>query len=357
MVSPLSGMALQGQPVDLAGSLLAGRDAYQGSQLNQQAIQQNQQQIARADYEQGVERLKLINRLAVKVKQLPPDRRQGFVGSLNQQMLQSVGIDPAQISGVQLDDQSLDALIAQTGAAIPEAEASVGQKEFESLTSGLSEQDKERARRIKLRLDPGAVGSAAITTATTGLTEDVAGSQATIEGAKAGSREAAKLDEQLNKLPQVKAAVASAEQQVKELGDRRSTSAQNQISMNMYQAAMKGLILGLEGTDTGAIAGRLPAITANQQIADGAVAAMAPILKATFRTAGEGTFTNQDQELLLAMVPTRKDEPEARAAKINNINAIIAAKLATQGSQSAQGATPGIAPAAVTSKYKVEVMD
>lgn len=350
-------MALQGKQVDIAGSLLAGRDAYQGSQLNQQAMQMNQQQINRADYEQGVERLKLINRLAVKVKELPPEQRGGFVNSLNQDMLKSVGIDPAQISTVQLDDQSLDALIAQTGAAIPESSDTAGMREFDSLSSGLSKEEREKARRIQLGLDPRAVGSAAITTATTGLTEDVAGSQAVIEGAKAGSREAAKLDEQLNKLPQVKAAVASAEQQVKELGDKRTTANQNQIAMGMYETAMKGLVSGLEGTDTGAIMGRLPAVTANQQIAEGAIAAIAPILKATFRTSGEGTFTDKDQELLMAMVPTRKDEPEARAAKINNINAIIAAKLATQGSQSAPAATPGIAPATVTSKYTIEVMD
>lgn len=353
MVSPLSPLALQGQQVDIAGSLLGGRQAYQQSQLNQQAMQQNQQQISRSDYEMGVERLKLINRLAMKVRETPQAQRAGFVNSLNQDMLRSVGIDPAQIGSVQLDDQSLDALIAQTGAAIPESAATAGMREFDSLSSGLSKEEREKARRIQLGLDPRAVGSAAITTAAAGLTEDVAGSQAVIEGAKAGSREAAKLDEQLSKLPQVKAAVASAEQQVKELGDRRSSANQNKIAMNMYETAMQGLVSGLEGTETGAIVGRLPAVTAKQQIAEGAVAAIAPILKATFRTAGEGTFTDKDQELLMAMVPTRKDEPEARSAKINNINAIIAAKLATQDSQSPQQS----APSRATSKYTIEVMD
>lgn len=356
MVSAISPLSGQAQQVDLAGSLLGGRQAFQESQMNQQSLQAGQQQIERADYERGVERLKVINRLANKVRQLPLDQRQGFVGSINQNMLQSVGIDPAQVTGVPLDDQSLDALIAQTGAAIPETAATAGQREFESLTSGLSKEERERARRIELGLDPRAVGSAAITTATTGLTGDVAESQAVIEGAKAGGREAAKLEEQLNKLPQVKAAVASAEQQVKELGDRRTTAAQNQIAMSMYETAIQGLVSGLEGTETGAIAGRLPAITANQQIAEGAVAAIAPILKATFRTSGEGTFTDKDQELLMAMVPTRKDEPEARAAKINNINAIIAAKLGAQKAQAPTAATPGIAPASVTSKYTIEVL-
>jgi len=120
MVSALSPLSGQSQQVDLAGALAGGQQAYQRKQLNDQAMQQNQQQISRADYEQGVERLKLINRLAVKVKELPSDKRYGFVNSLNQDMLKSVGIDPAQINSVQLDDQSLDALIATTGAALPE---------------------------------------------------------------------------------------------------------------------------------------------------------------------------------------------------------------------------------------------
>lgn len=135
MVSAISPLSGQAQQVDIAGSLLGGRQAYQQSQLNQQAMQQNQQQIDRSDYEMGVERLKVINRLASKVRQLPQAQRQGFVSSINQNMLQSVGIDPAQIGSVQLDDQSLDALIAQTGAAIPEG--SQYRKESVSTNQGL----------------------------------------------------------------------------------------------------------------------------------------------------------------------------------------------------------------------------
>jgi hypothetical protein len=54
---------------------------------------------------------------------------------------------------------------------------------------------------------------------------------------------------------------------------------------------------------------------------------MAPVLKQIFRVAGEGTFTDKDQALLLEMVPTRKDSPEARAIKTQNIDNIIRAKL------------------------------
>lgn len=97
--------------------------------------------------------------------------------------------------------------------------------------------------------------------------------------------------------------------------------------LDQWMAARQGLEKGLANTETGPIAGRIPAFTTEQQIAEGAVSATAPILKQIFRSAGEGTFTDKDQELLLRMVPTRTDTPEARAAKIANIDNIIRAKV------------------------------
>jgi hypothetical protein len=98
-------------------------------------------------------------------------------------------------------------------------------------------------------------------------------------------------------------------------------------TMDLYMAASNGLISGLSKTTTGPLAGRLPATTTQAQVGEGAVAAMAPVLKQLFRVAGEGTFTDKDQELLLNMVPTRKDTPEARKQKMANIDNIVAAKL------------------------------
>jgi hypothetical protein len=79
---------------------------------------------------------------------------------------------------------------------------------------------------------------------------------------------------------------------------------------------------------TGTFAGLMPALTQKSRVADGAIAAMAPVLKAMFRSSGEGTFTDKDQELLVAMIPTRRDDEESRAAKLRNIDAIVRAKLA-----------------------------
>lgn len=94
-----------------------------------------------------------------------------------------------------------------------------------------------------------------------------------------------------------------------------------------YQAGVKSLQGAMDATDTGPLMGRLPAFTAAQQTAEGAQAIMAPILKQLFRDAGEGTFTDSDQALLMQMVPTRTDRPEARKAKIGMIDSIVRAKL------------------------------
>jgi len=112
------------------------------------------------------------------------------------------------------------------------------------------------------------------------------------------------------------------------------SSAQNlSKAWDVYQQARTGLVKGLQGTETGPIMGRIPAVTTAQQIGEGAVSAMAPVLKQIFRVAGEGTFTDKDQELLMRMVPTRTDNPAARDAKLQNIDNIIRAKLGQDSSQ------------------------
>jgi len=101
----------------------------------------------------------------------------------------------------------------------------------------------------------------------------------------------------------------------------------NRRTLDVWRAARAGLISALEGTTTGPVAGRVPAVTAPQQTAEGAIAAVAPVLKQLFRSAGEGIFTDRDQQLLLDMVPKRTDHPETRKSKMEMIDAIIEAKL------------------------------
>lgn len=118
-------------------------------------------------------------------------------------------------------------------------------------------------------------------------------------------------------------------------------SAQNQKTWDTYRVAMDGLRQAMAATDTGPMAGRLPAVTSAQQTAEGAESAMAPVLKQIFRVAGEGTFTDKDQELLMKMVPTRKDSPQAREAKIQNIDNIVKSKLGIGAASGTQPAAAG----------------
>lgn len=111
-----------------------------------------------------------------------------------------------------------------------------------------------------------------------------------------------------------------------------------QAALSMWEEASSGLMGALQATSTGPLVGRLPALSSEAQTADGGVAAAAPVLKGIFRAAGEGTFTDKDQELLLRMMPTRTDTPDARKAKMANVDRIIRAKL---GVQDASGPRPG----------------
>jgi len=112
-------------------------------------------------------------------------------------------------------------------------------------------------------------------------------------------------------------------------GDLKKSDKADEISRTLatYEAAKKGLLSGLKGTTTGPVLGRVPAFTEEQQVADASVAAMAPVLKQIFRVAGEGVFTDKDQELLLAMIPRRTMDEDARAIAMQNIDNIIGAKM------------------------------
>lgn len=123
------------------------------------------------------------------------------------------------------------------------------------------------------------------------------------------------------------AAIKAAEAKAANEANRASQQAQNSRAFDTYQTAMRGVEDAFGETQTGPFVGRVPAVTFDQQRAEGAVAAVAPTLKQLFRAAGEGVFTDRDQELLLDMAPKRTDLPEVVKWKVGNINAIVASKL------------------------------
>lgn len=225
---------------------------------------------------------------------------------------------------------------------------SAGLGEFRALTSGLSPEDAENARRIKLGLAPRAVTGAAKSvtledengvprtftfdpTTRSYTPSGLVGRQKEVE---AGAIENAKIGAQIGNAGRITAieadragAVETAKTRAQQAGEKTERDRSNASAYRVYEQGLKGLTGGLDAAETGPIIGRLPALTANQQVAQGGVDAMAPILKQMFRSAGEGTFTDKDQELLLSMLPTRKDLPEARKAKLANIDNIVRAKL------------------------------
>ena len=151
---------------------------------------------------------------------------------------------------------------------------------------------------------------------------------------QAAATEAAKLGVQAQYLPQELASRAQAavqqkagEAAVSARADQATTARSNSAASRVYEQGMSGAMEALSGATTGPLVGRLPALTSNQQIAEGGVSAMAPVMKQMFRTAGEGSFTDKDQDLLMAMLPTRADSPEARVSKAANVDNIVRAKL------------------------------
>jgi hypothetical protein len=81
---------------------------------------------------------------------------------------------------VKLQERELDIKEARLKSGVEDPS---GLRQFEGMTEGLSQEDKDQARRIALGLAPRAVGSAAITTATQDLTRPVAESESFITGA------------------------------------------------------------------------------------------------------------------------------------------------------------------------------
>jgi len=150
-----------------------------------------------------------------------------------------------------------------------------------------------------------------------------AGAAATIKGAE----KSAELGAQIDLEPTLKSVVAQAEATATASADLAKEKKGNDKTFAIYDVGMTKLMEALGNTDTGPFVGRIPAVTTNQQISDASIAAMAPVMKQMFRAAGEGIFTDKDQELLMKMIPDRKLSPEARASAFQGIDAIVRAKL------------------------------
>lgn len=142
-------------------------------------------------------------------------------------------------------------------------------------------------------------------------------------------KETAKLNAQFRLQPKIATAVATATANVKSMVDAASENKSNSKALEIYELGIKGLADAMGRDSTGTVTGMLTAFTDDAKVSNGALAAMAPILKQLFRASGEGTFTKDDQQILMDMLPTRNDSPKVRVSKLANVDAIVRSKLAT----------------------------
>lgn len=184
----------------------------------EQQLQTGRQGIAEADRQSKIRDVIAIGNIAEQVKAQniqDPQERLNFARGLMSQAGYEGIIRPG--------DESIDKInraIAARDSFIKSPDLSAGEREFDMLTEGLSERDKEIARRIKLGLAPRAVGSASQTIAETGRTGAVAASEAEIAGAKkeAGLTAELKLKPEIEKAVATSVASAKADADAIEIG-------------------------------------------------------------------------------------------------------------------------------------------
>lgn len=329
MVSPLSPINWAPQPQESStlSALKGGIQFNQNRQMNDQAIQQNEfalqrqpieaqqrdqafeQNAGQADYQEALQRLQVINKLATKAKSLPTTQeREGFRNSLNLEMLKSVGIDPQQVTGLPLDDQSLDAIIAQTSAALPSSTGAQRVQSSQQLPGGLSVQTM-------------ADGTVRVVNASG---EQLQGAQAQkavddarllgieTERDKNQAREGGKLDAQMDTKALIEEQVTRAQENAKNAtGQQKEFYTQlGNIQSNIanYNEAIR---LIDEGAATGVVQSKLPSIRAASQKLDNVKNRLG------LDVIGNTTFgALSESELAFAIdtaLPTNLEGPDLRA--------------------------------------------
>lgn len=153
------------------------------------------------------------------------------------------------------------------------------------------------------------------------------GIEANTAPAIAAGTERGKMGVQAEMQPGIEQNLTEARKQGENNAEAEKLRKANSRAYFVYNTGIENLRNRLLNTTTGPLVGSLPALTSEAQTAKGAVAAMGPVMKDMFRTAGEGVFTDSDQKLLMDMLPTRQDNPDAIEAKIGMINDIVKAKL------------------------------
>lgn len=338
---------------DIVGGLKA-RQSLQAGDINLEQAKVAQQRQGRLG--EITEQQKLQQLFSGKSKQVRDD----FTFGIKKASALTQGRDPEEFATIiqasdQFDDDDKASILelgfqgVQSFNNALSGSLSSGQKEFRSLTANLSSEEAEKARRIKLGLDPRAVGSSVQTITGLGTAEDIAKTEATIGESKKFAEErgtsraklqfkpeiekaviAARLEaknrgEVLNEFNQARAALPSLTSAVDQLREL-STVATSTFGGKVFDTAVKET--GFGSTKGATARAKFIAIINNQVL---------PLLKPTFGAA----FTVQEGESLKATMGDPDATPEAKMAQLD---AFIAQKLRDIETKQAQ-LTPGQQPA------------
>jgi len=138
-------------------------------------------------------------------------------------------------------------LMLQQGADINKnfqnMQKTAGTREFESLTSGLTKEEKKKATLIKLGLTPKAVGNALQTITDRGIAEEIGKASATIKqreefGKQTGASRSKTIDSAFNKIQKIDTGLVNIDRAVKLLNDGAGVGAINRFLPSFKQASI-----------------------------------------------------------------------------------------------------------------------
>ena len=208
----------------------------QGQQMaNQfQLGQQREAQAARTgtqfEQEQSVLRSNVLGTLAEQLKGVPLEARSSVIAQ-NAPELAKFNIDASVFQNADLSDVELDNVIAGAKSFKPTLAQTTGQRDFQSKTQGLTEEEKLKAQKVDLGLVARAGISAEERIA---KDEKLAEKVVTVEGKKAEAKEEGKLKIQKKLLPSIRGAIKQAEKEAVAKGEAFT-------ALNRAKAALPGL--------------------------------------------------------------------------------------------------------------------
>lgn len=131
----------------------------QGMQMANQ-FQAGKQKRLEDTQEQSFLRADLVYKMASEMEGMEPDQAEAYFNSMSDEIA-GAGIDISSLGPLNFEKESIADVKRKVRPLLrnSDADLSAGQREWRDLTKHLSEEDKKKAARIKLKLDAGAVGS------------------------------------------------------------------------------------------------------------------------------------------------------------------------------------------------------